>query len=307
MIDIEVDDDEWQLAAWFFKDQNKAIPLATLDYQQNLFAVTGTFRVQETDDDSYVVFSRQHFYEMFGRFPNTINKGTAMDQLVVCPYEYDASNMEFSNTISGGKPLLFHFAGNGWLCACTVFAHQDFQNVPKKFRDNCEQRYSIWFEPVQEGIRRVAHSENKNLELHITMEHIDASDERQLHSNESRDLAIKPYKGRKKKNSNPYQERRGLMMKSKSQPYKSNNIFRMTKSLKSKKIKMDTNDVDVPREVDDIRSKKSKSNSNVNNIFFHSVDSDSTNPYQKDMKRRRRRRRMRRRRGPRGLKEDALW
>jgi hypothetical protein len=51
MIDLEVDD-ERQLLAWFFQDQEKDFPLATLDSHQDLF------RTQELDeDDGYEIFS----------------------------------------------------------------------------------------------------------------------------------------------------------------------------------------------------------------------------------------------------------
>ena len=167
MIDLEVDDDEWQLAAWFFQDQDKKTPLSGLDYHQDLFAVTGTFRAQETEDDGYAVFPRDHFYRMFGEFPETFDKDNDMDQLIVCPYEYDAVNMEYTNTITGGHPLVFHFAGNDWLCACTIFAADDFENITPKFRKNCEERYSMWFERVEEGILDVAESDEASDILYL--------------------------------------------------------------------------------------------------------------------------------------------
>jgi hypothetical protein len=168
MKDLEVDDDEWQLAAWFFQDQDKQVPLATLDYHQDLFAVTGTFRAQELDEESHVAFSRTHFYDMFGPFPETFDKNTDMDQLVACPYEYDATNMEFTNKITGGHPFIFHFAGNDWLCACKVFAETGFQNVPNKFRENCEKRHSFWYNRVEDGILHIAASadDSEVLQLH---------------------------------------------------------------------------------------------------------------------------------------------
>jgi hypothetical protein len=167
MRDLEVDDDEWQLSAWFLYDQNKPVPLATLDYHQNLFAVTGIFRIQEVNDDEFVVFSRDQFYNMFGPFPDTFHKESDMDQLVLCPYQYDVTNMEFTNTITGGHPLLFHFAGNDWLCACTVFAAAGFHTIPNKFRHNCEQRYSIWHDRIEDGIVLIAQSPEDTTMLYL--------------------------------------------------------------------------------------------------------------------------------------------
>jgi DNA-directed RNA polymerase specialized sigma24 family protein len=204
MKDLEVDDDEWQLAAWFFQDQDKQVPLATLDYHQDLFAVTGTFRAQELDEESYVAFPRQHFYDMFGPFPETFDKNTDMDQLVACPYEYDATNMEFTNKITGGHPFIFHFAGNDWLCACKVFAETGFQNVPNKFRENCEKRHSFWYNRVEDGILYIAASadDSEVLQLHRDTVNIEedifVQEERRLErlaEIEDRDLqSVQPYR-----------------------------------------------------------------------------------------------------------------
>ena len=105
---------------------------------------------------------------MFGTFPETFNKNTDMDQLVVCPYEYDSTNMEFTNKITGGHPFIFHFAGNDWLCACKVFAEVGFENVPAKFSENCEQRQSFWYKRVVDGVLYISESsdENEILQLH---------------------------------------------------------------------------------------------------------------------------------------------
>ena len=204
MIDLEVDDDEWQLAAWFFQDQDKAVPLSTLDYHQDLFAVTGTFRAQELDVESYVAFPRNHFYDMFGPFPETFDKNTDMAQLVVCPYEYDATNMEFTNKITGGHPFIFHFAGNDWLCACKVFAEVGFENVPNKFRENCEQRHSFWYNRVEDGILYIAESSDTTEMLQLHRDTIDIAEDvyvqegrrlERLAEIEDRDLqSVQPYR-----------------------------------------------------------------------------------------------------------------
>jgi hypothetical protein len=197
MIDLEVDDDEWQLAAWFFQDQEKQNPLSALDYHQDLFGVTGTFRAQEAEDDSYVVFSQDHFRSMFGEFPKSFNPDMDMDKLVVCPFQYDELNMEFTNTITGGQPLVFHFAGNDWLCACTVFEASGFQNVPTKFKDNCENRYSQWFDSVQAGILEVAMSEDVNEMLYLQSEAPDSTpvdDVQQQRQLKDEARVLNPYK-----------------------------------------------------------------------------------------------------------------
>ena len=50
----------------------------------------------------------------------------------------------------------------------TTFAEVDFQNVPKKFRENCEQHHSFWYNRVKEGILYIAGSsdDSEMLQLH---------------------------------------------------------------------------------------------------------------------------------------------
>lgn len=158
MEDMEVDDDEWQISAWFFRDQAKASPLATLDFQQELFAVTGVFRAQQRDD-GFIVFSRENFFEMFGPFPSSFSPEN-MDALTVCPYDYNPFEEQWTNKITGGHPLIFHFAGNDWLCACSVFAAEGFQGITGKFRDNCSNEFAKWSDRVQHAVQFVAKSED---------------------------------------------------------------------------------------------------------------------------------------------------
>jgi hypothetical protein len=159
--DLEVDDDEWQISAWFLRDQAKEHPLATLDFQQNLFAVTGTFRAQQRNE-GFVVFPRNHFMAMFGPMPSSLN---SFDELMVCPYTYNSDNKEWINSITGGNPLVFHFAGNDWLCACSIFAADGFQGITGKFRENCHTEYAKWSDRVQNGVQWVAHAEDPETEL----------------------------------------------------------------------------------------------------------------------------------------------
>jgi hypothetical protein len=149
-----VDDDEWQVSAWFFRDQDKEAPLASLDFDQHLFAVTGTFRAAQ-DDEGYDVYSRDHFFDMFGPLPASF-KPEDIGSLTVCPYDYDKDTKQWTNQITGYHPLVFHFAGNDWLCACTVFAAEGFTGITGKFRNNCEFELAKWYDIVQNGIQYIA-------------------------------------------------------------------------------------------------------------------------------------------------------
>jgi hypothetical protein len=65
--------------------------------------------------------------------------------------------MEWTNKITGGHPLIFHFAGKDWLCACTIFAAEGFQGITGHFQDNCQFEFDYWWGRVQEGIQAIAH------------------------------------------------------------------------------------------------------------------------------------------------------
>jgi hypothetical protein len=168
MEDLEVDDDEWQISAWFFRDQAKQTPLASLDFNQHLFAVTGTFRAQERDE-GFIVFSRDHFFNMFGPFPSNFSPED-MDELSVCPYHYNAMEKQWTNKITGGHPLIFHFAGNDWLCACSVFAAEGFQGITGKFQNVCLHEFKKWSGPVHDGIQYVANAEDSSIETFVYVE-----------------------------------------------------------------------------------------------------------------------------------------
>lgn len=184
---IDVDDDEWQLAAWFFKDQAKLRPLATLDYNQGLFAVTGTFRAQHREH-GFLVFSHADFESMFGAFPLG---QIAFEDLTVCPYSYDASTGSWVNVLTGTNPLLFHFAGNDWLCACEIFRAEGYENVPHKFRKNCEENYERWRCRVSEGIQQVALSVDPNEQVFL-MDDAGESDVR-VHNGEIEQADLKRF------------------------------------------------------------------------------------------------------------------
>ena len=98
MSDMEVDDDEWQMSAWYIKDQEKETPLATLDMHTHVFAVTGVFRARELDND-FVVLSRDDFYDMFGLVPDSF-KESDIGKLTVCPFEYDTHLEQWTSTLT---------------------------------------------------------------------------------------------------------------------------------------------------------------------------------------------------------------
>jgi alkyl hydroperoxide reductase subunit AhpC len=88
--------------------------------------------------------------------------------LVRFPKVIDKRNdVEFTNTITGDHPLVFHFACYDWLCACTVFELEGFKKVPSKFRNNGNNRYSLSFDRVQEGILEVAEYDDGNVGMHL--------------------------------------------------------------------------------------------------------------------------------------------
>lgn len=153
MRDIEVDDDEWQISAWYMEDQSKSQSLATLDFHQELFVITHPFRAQQRDG-GWIVFSRQFFRNMFGSFPQT---SVDLEEITFCTYEYEPESKRWINLITGTSPLLFHFAGNDWLCACQVFQTEGYKNINNKFREKCTQgNFDEWQHRVKEGIQDVS-------------------------------------------------------------------------------------------------------------------------------------------------------
>jgi len=176
MRDLEMDDDEWQLAAWFFEDQAKTHPLSTLDYQQDLFAVTGHFRAQQREH-GFLLFSQDHFHRMYGEFPD---KPMDLDQFAVCPYEYKPLSKKWINRYTGSSPLIFHFAGNEWICACEVMRAEGYKNIPPKFRDNCEKHYDHWHNRVHQGMQDIAHADDPLEQAFL----VDDANESFLHGHE---------------------------------------------------------------------------------------------------------------------------
>jgi hypothetical protein len=155
MEDLEVDDDEWQISAWLFKDQTKDMPLGHTGY--------GTTRLCGDRNIPCAIlssglhhFSQDHFRNMFGPFPSNFSFED-LDQLTMCPYNYNPGSMEWTNKITGGHPLICHFACDDWLCACTIFAAKGFQEITGHFQDNCQLEFDHWWARVQEGIQAMAH------------------------------------------------------------------------------------------------------------------------------------------------------
>jgi len=155
MGDMDVDDDEWQLAAWYFEDQKKERPLAILDYHQELFGTSGTFRAQHRDH-GFLIFSRNNFESMFGDMPE---EPFEFEELKACPYEYDPKSQSWTSRLTGASPLVLHLAGNDWLCGCQIFQAEGYENITPKFRENCEKADS-WLNRVEEGIQSIALTED---------------------------------------------------------------------------------------------------------------------------------------------------
>jgi hypothetical protein len=200
MADLEVDDDEWQISAWFLEDQKKETPIAKLDFDQQLFATTGTFRAAEREE-GFEVFSKHHFYEMFGDFPSNFGPED-LDRLTVCPYDYNDDAKEWTNQITGGNPLIFHFAGNEWLCACTIFAREGFQTATQKFQMKCLESFELWKDLVEDSIQEVTYAVSD-----MTSKKGVAIAKRDDGSYDDRRLNDGPYDDRRL-NDGPYDDRR---------------------------------------------------------------------------------------------------
>jgi len=157
MKDLDVDDDEWQLAAWYFEDQNKERPLAILDYHNELFGTSATYRTQQRDE-GFIVFSRDHFSSMYGDMPEESFK---VEDIPMFPYEYDRNTERWTNSFTNESPLVMHFPGNDWLSGCQVFRAEGFDNIPPKFRDNCEENHhEQWLERVEQALGYVAEADD---------------------------------------------------------------------------------------------------------------------------------------------------
>jgi hypothetical protein len=158
MFDVDVDDDEWQLSIWFLKEQLKKHPRAALDVNQSLFTTTGTFRASYRDG-GFVILSHNDFYGIVGSLPASFNK-KEIDAIKQCPYTYDSKTKTWTNTITKSNPLIFHFAGNDWLCGCQILEGSRYANVTEKFAQSCSEEYPLWHTSVNQGVQAVALGKN---------------------------------------------------------------------------------------------------------------------------------------------------
>lgn len=165
MFDVNVDDDEWQLSVWHIKEQKKDCPRSTLDVNHDLFATSDTIR-SSYRDGGYLIVSQKFFYDVLGSPPPTLQKND-LEQITACPYTYDSDSKIWTNTITQGHPLIFHFAGNHWFCACQIFAADHFGGIPKKFAHSCEEEYPYWNVPVTQAVRDVSISADPQKEFFL--------------------------------------------------------------------------------------------------------------------------------------------
>jgi hypothetical protein len=66
--------------------------------------------------------------------------------------------MIWTNTITNSHPLIFHFAGNDWLCACQILATGQYPDMTTKFANSCQQEFPRWQARVNHGIEQVSHA-----------------------------------------------------------------------------------------------------------------------------------------------------
>jgi hypothetical protein len=166
MFDADVDDDEWQLSVWFIKDQQKEKPTSALDMHQELFTTTGTFRASYRDG-GFLIFSQDDFYGVVGTLPAAFDKKD-LDQVKQCPYTFDWETKTWTNTLTQGHPLIFHFAGYDWLCACEVLEMDQRAIVTnKKFASFCLDDYPYWQTPVNQGVFDVSNGKDPKQQLFL--------------------------------------------------------------------------------------------------------------------------------------------
>jgi hypothetical protein len=152
MFDVDVDDDEWQLSVWYLKEHRKRpnSPRAILDVHQHLFTTTGTQR-GAFRDGGFTVFSHDDFYNMIGSLPATFNK-SLLDEVNLCPYSYNATTEKWMNTITHRHPLVFHFAGDEWICGCEIMNKDQFHR-PHRYSTRCPEQAPFWYDLANQGIK----------------------------------------------------------------------------------------------------------------------------------------------------------
>jgi hypothetical protein len=194
MFDVDVDDDEWQLSIWYLKEQKKhpASPRAVLDVHQNLFTTVATIRGSYRDG-GYTVYSQNYFYSIIGALPKTFVKSSDLAEVTLCPYEYDKATETWINTITHSHPLLFHFAGSEWICACEIMNEDQFDK-PNKFAEKCPQEAPFWYSHINQGIKEVSINPDPTAYLTINVDpHGEVSVHRKLASDGYDARNLSPY------------------------------------------------------------------------------------------------------------------
>jgi hypothetical protein len=159
--DVDINDDEWLMPQWYLKDQQKAQPMAKLDVHHALLATTPTVRARNDKNcdgrNYFTIFATDTFARYVGLWPTSFPRSD-LERITMCPYRHDMAAGARTNELTQGQPLVFHFAGNDWICACQVLL-TDHLSGPHKIH-SCPAHYEYWKEKVQRGIVEASRSAN---------------------------------------------------------------------------------------------------------------------------------------------------
>jgi hypothetical protein len=127
--DVDINDDEWLMSQWYLKDQQKAQPMAKLDVHHALLATTPTVRARNDKNrdgrNYFTIFAADTFARYVGLWPPSFPRSD-LERITMCPYRHDMATGTWTNELTQGQPLVFHFAGNDWICACQVLLTEYF-------------------------------------------------------------------------------------------------------------------------------------------------------------------------------------
>jgi hypothetical protein len=168
MSDVDINDDEWRMSLWYMHDQQKEQPMAVLDVHHALLATTPTARARHDKDRAggnyFTVYATDTFVHYVGLWPTSFAKSD-LERVTMCPYSHDAVARVWTNELTLAQPLVFHFAGNDWLCACHVLLTDHFEG-PHKFV-SYPDHYEYWKEPVRQGIVQASRSTDSTRDLKV--------------------------------------------------------------------------------------------------------------------------------------------